>query len=149
MGTRALVHIKDETRKTLVTLYRQMDGYPEGLGADILAALNGGDVTIVNGYHSNQHSPAIFNGMGCLAAYLVSRLKFAPYGRGDMNPIGNVYLYPANSKDCGEEYTYTVFLPKDSDQVHIKVIGWDPKAKPIYSGPLAGFIPFTERKVAE
>lgn len=31
MGTRSIIHVKDG-RKTIVTLYRQYDGYPSGMG---------------------------------------------------------------------------------------------------------------------
>ena len=39
--------------------------------------------------------------MECLAAQLVSHFK------GDQ--IGNFYLYPSGTRDCGEEYIYTVY----------------------------------------
>ena len=37
MGTRTLVHIKsgDFASQTLVTIYRQFDGYPAGMGNDL------------------------------------------------------------------------------------------------------------------
>lgn len=96
MGTRSLTHIKsDDGTKTLLTIYKQYDGYPEGLGQD-LANLIGG-MNIVNGYSEGDSA----NGMSCLAAQVVKALK---------DGIGNVYIYPANAKDCGEEYTYVIRL---------------------------------------
>lgn len=74
MGTRSLLHIKDEG-KTLVTLYRQYDGYPTGMGKDIKDALAKGKARLTNGYSGSDKNPEVFNGMGCLAAYLVVELK--------------------------------------------------------------------------
>lgn len=110
MGTRALVHIKDG-KKTIATIYRQYDGYPTGMGEDIKEILNNGEVEILNGYCGSYKIPAQFNGIGCLAAYLVGELK--------EQKIGNVYLFAANSKDCGEEYVYTISEKKG--RVYIKV----------------------------
>ena len=73
MGTRALVKIKDRGN-VLSTVYRQNDGYPDGLGQEIKKILNGGKSRIINGI-SGQSSPAYFNGMGCLGAYLIGELK--------------------------------------------------------------------------
>mgnify|MGYP003109185516 FL=1 len=39
--------------------------------------------------------------MSCLAAQLVAELKDGP---------GNIYLYPPNSKDCGEEFVYEIYM---------------------------------------
>jgi hypothetical protein len=102
MGTRSLTHIKDdvweegETPKTIVTIYRQMDGYPEGLGAELAEFL--APFTIVNGFGGGDPTP-VANGMGCLAAQVVAHLK---------DGVGSVYLYPPDSEDCGEEYVYTI-----------------------------------------
>jgi len=104
MGTRSLTHVKsdvwdeDETPKTLVTIYRQMDGYPSGLGEEMAEFLRGR--IVVNGFGGGTPEKAS-NGMGCLAASLVGALK---------DGIGSVYLYPPDSKDCGEEYVYTISM---------------------------------------
>ena len=42
----------------------------------------------------------VFNGMGCLAAQFVSEFKL---------DAGGFYIYPINSKNCGEEYLYEVY----------------------------------------
>ena len=119
MGTRALIHIKDG-RQTLLTLYRQMDGMPTGLGDEIKTVLNNGWVEIINGYSGNDKAPEKFNGMGCLAAFLVGALKLHGYGEICRNPIGSVYIYPANSKDVGEEYTYTLTSKKTKIYLEVK-----------------------------
>ena len=116
MGTRALIHIKDSSldSPTLVTIYRQYDGYMSGLGKDILKALNMGDCYIVNGIEQQSDDTLRFNGMGCLAAYLISKLK---------KEIGNVYIYPTDSIDCGEEYTYTLYVCNGSLNCTVSAYG--------------------------
>jgi len=98
MGTRALIHVKEAGKysDTLVTIYRQYDGCPDGLGEDIKRII--GDSGISNGISNGMEE--CFNGMGCFAAWLIKELK---------DKIGNVYIYAPNSKDVGEEFVYTVF----------------------------------------
>lgn len=100
MGTRALVHIKESTKdsETLVTLYRQFDGYPDGLGLELFELTK--DKSISNGIQDD-----CFNSMGCLAAYVISNLK---------KEIGNVYIYPPNIKNVGEEFTYTLYTSRQN-----------------------------------
>jgi hypothetical protein len=80
----------------IVVMYRQMDGYPTGHGADLKEFLSG--FSIVNGYSLD---PPVrqANGMGCLAAQTIAHFKTG---------IGNFYLHPAGTRDCGEEYIYTI-----------------------------------------
>jgi len=108
MGTRSLTHIKDSENRTLVTIYRQFDGYPTGHGDDMKRILNDGVVTLKNGYHLSDESPTVFNGMGCMAAYLIGELK---------EGIGNIYIVPipTENDDPGwEEYVYTLY-PVDTE----------------------------------
>lgn len=127
MGTRSIVHVKDG-RKTIVTLYRQFDGYPSGMGDDIKRILNNGEVKILSGYKGSSEIPAHFNGMGCLAAFLIGELK--------EQKIGNVYIIPTNSSGHGEEYVYTI--SQKNNQVHIKVQDdWNKTI--LFNGPLKDF----------
>lgn len=119
MGTRSLTHVKDESGATLVTIYRQYDGYPTGMGADLLAILRGR--TVVNGY--GVESDSVSNGMGCLAATIVKRLK---------DSTGNVYIYPPDSIDCGEEYVYTITLSHGVPYLGIAAAG---EAHVLHYGP--------------
>jgi hypothetical protein len=73
-----------------------MDGYPDGHGLDLANFLK--DITLVNGISCNEKRK-IANGMGCLAAQCIAHLKDGP---------GSIYVYPINSRDCGEEYIYTI-----------------------------------------
>jgi hypothetical protein len=127
MGTRSIVHVKDG-KKTVVTIYRQYDGYPIGMGEDIKRVLNGGEVEILNGYGGSSKIPSQFNGMGCLAAFLVGELK--------EQKIGNVYLMATNTKNVGEEFVYT--LSDKNSTVYLKCFDvWNNKT--LFNGPLKEF----------
>lgn len=137
MGTRSITHIR-ENGQTLVSLYIHFDGYPTGVGADILAALDNGQSKLVNGYGVNASSPRIFNGMGCLAAYLIAALK---YRTGKDNALGNVYVIPPNTKGLWEEYAYTLNAD-DTGPIMLTVEKmYTGKNIPLYHGPLAYFDP--------
>ena len=129
MGTRTIVHLKDENNKTILTLYRQYDGYPTGMGNDIKKILNNGVVEIRNGFTTKDQIPRQFNGMGCLSAFLVGELK--------NKKIGNVYIQAPNTKDMGEDYTYTLSLSK-LGTLKLKVVE-NYKNKTIFDGLLSAF----------
>lgn len=95
MGTRCLTIFKEEDGTEIAVLYRQFDGSPDGHGKELKEFL--ADRPIVDGY--NESTTHGFNGMGCLAAQVVAHFK---------DGIGKFYLYPAGTRNCGEEYTYTV-----------------------------------------
>lgn len=113
MGTRSLTHVLDDsTESILTTIYRQMDGYPDGHGNDLAAILKGR--RMVNGYGFGDTEETASNGAGCLAATIVMRLK-AEAG------IGGIYLEPPGSVDHGEEYVYTVAPKGPGQSVALKV----------------------------
>ena len=104
MGTRSLTrvidrqkdlslakgHLAKNVRKSYINMYRQFDGYMEGMGVDLAEFLL--PFTIVNGISLNENRK-IANGSGCLAAQLVSHFKEEP---------GGIYLHPTEGKpgDC-------------------------------------------------
>lgn len=94
MGTRSLTRVIED-RKTLVCMYRQMDGYPSGHGQELAEFLHG--IQMVNGI--GKEKPRIANGYSCLAAQLVAHFKTEP---------GSIYLYPADTEDAGQEYEYEI-----------------------------------------
>ena len=141
MGTRSLVYVIDEKKNILATIYRQYDGYPEGMGYDLYNVLAGRK--LCNGFNSDTDYKEYSNGMGDLAAYLVHVLK-------DDCLIGNVYLYPSPKKslsknkeltpedffvlneycdDCCGEYTYVVTVQGDE----LRIIVFDGVGK-IFDG---------------
>lgn len=122
MGTRSLTHIQDEDGNVLTTIYRQFDGYPSGMGDDIKSVLGG--KIVVNGYNDTATQ---VNGMGCAAAMLIAGLK---------DGCGNLYVYPVDSSDCGEEYIY--ILSTDGTKLLLEVQdAYDDNV--LYSGPLDEF----------
>lgn len=100
MGTRSLTHVNNSAGETFFTFYKQHDGYPEGWGKELAEFLSG--FQIVNGL--SRDTGKIANGMGCLAAQIIAHFKEEP---------GQFYIYPAGSKDCGEEFTYIVKLGEE------------------------------------
>ena len=109
MGTRSLTHIQNEDEDTLITLYRQHDGSFENYGLDLAKYLS--RFEMVNGIPvGTTEYDELANGAGCLSAQVISEFK---------EGVGGYYVYPANSKDCGEEYTYTVTATEDM-QIFIK-----------------------------
>ena len=143
MGTRSLTHVKDdvwedgETPQTILTIYRQMDGYPSGHGKDLADFLSG--FAVVNGFGGGEPRKAA-NGMGCLAAQLVKELK---------DGIGSIYVYRPDASDCGEEYVYTVYRDgtrRSGGGVNLKVEdihgGWadHPRTtRVLFDGPVEEF----------
>tara|TARA_Y100001937_G_C7034068_1_gene291449 strand:- start:344 stop:811 length:468 start_codon:yes stop_codon:yes gene_type:complete len=120
MGTRSLTYIEEsfavaaekyicttddeknnnevhEEKQNILCMYRQYDGYLSGHGAELAEFLHG--FNIVNGIRLGTPKRTA-NGMGCLAAQLIAHFK---------DGIGNIYIHNPNDKDCGEEYTYTIY----------------------------------------
>jgi hypothetical protein len=106
MGTRSLTFVYDTYKarngravhRPIINLYRQYDGYPEGHGQELVDFLK--QFKLVNGL-SGESKSRTANGMGCLAAQLVSNFK------GD--EAGQFYLYPTDAKDCGQDYEYHIY----------------------------------------
>ena len=104
MGTRSLTTVIEKGnwggknwKSKIVTMYRQMDGYPEGMGADLAEFLSDG--RMVNGLSGG--TEVVFNGAGCLAAQMVAHFK---------TDAGGYYLHRGGTTNCGEEYRYEVII---------------------------------------
>jgi len=112
MGTRSITHVYEVDEghsfttpalaklKPLLTIYRQMDGYPSGMGLELAEFL--AQFRVVNGFGLDDKPSKVANGAGCLAAQLVGFLKD--------ERVGSVYIYPPASKNCGEDYVYKIFV---------------------------------------
>jgi hypothetical protein len=101
MGTRSLTVMKDDESREIAVMYRQFDGYPDGHGQELVDFLN-----------KAQH-----NGMDCLAAQIVAHFK-TEHG------CGGIYLHPAGTRDCGEEWIYTVYRDEEPNGgIRLKVQG--------------------------
>lgn len=109
MGTRALTTIKDNEGSTVVCIYRQSDGYQECHGSDLKKFLN--NIHMVNGIPYGDERK-LANGMGCLAAQLISNLK---------DKVGLFYLYPEGKADDWVDYKYTIYPEDDSDNTRMLI----------------------------
>jgi len=130
MGTRSLTIVRNESGTDILTLYRQMDGYPEGHGLELVDFLL--PFRITNGI-SSYEDKNVANGAGCLAAQIVARLKRG-YPKTKHTPartsVGNFYLEPAGTKDVGEEYVYIVSVDEAcSLSIEILDFGWNSLVK--------------------
>ena len=116
MGTRSLTSFIEvgeyegkRYKNEIVTMYRQMDGYPSGMGVDLAEFLAGGK--LANGISLAEKSSVIFNGMGSLAAQAVAHFKHGAGG----------YYLQRNNKGSGEEYRYHVIGDYDTKALTMKV----------------------------
>jgi len=135
MGTRSLTVIKEADGKEIVVMYRQMDGYIDGHGHDLAEFCE--DIVIVNGIGVNKPR-RIANGMACLAAQIVAHFK---------DGAGGFYLHPAGTRDCGEDYTYTVSqVPNDGkiDGEHTVHIGVESHGATVFDGSASELVDFKE-----
>src|SRR5690606_27103740 len=115
MGTRCLTVINDFNGEEIAALYRQFDGYPDGHGSELADFLN--EFMLGNGIPYNldeqlkkQKKKKFANGMNCLAAQIIAHFK---------DEAGGFYLFKAGTRDCGEEYIYTVY--EKNGQIYLKV----------------------------
>jgi hypothetical protein len=130
MGTRSLTRVIDKDNQEYVTIYRQFDGYPEGHGLQLAKFLEGRK--IVNGIPVKA-TDIMSNGPGDLAAQLVAFLK-------DEFPVGGVYIYPAGSNDCWQEFEYLLYIEEGKEPI-IEVLDND---KSCFKGNVEEFYKWQE-----
>ncbi len=173
MGTRSLTVFQEgDGGKEIAVMYRQFDGYPEGHGLDLCNFLK--DCIVVNGIPCGmklEEGQFVANGMGCLTAYVVGYFKFDCGTPEDIRKLnrrapgldtaGNIYLYPAETRDCWEEYVYYVTLKKTKTgpgigSLHVRVVtvhgGYEdtPRTeKNIWNGSIAGFVKKYSKEVSD
>ena len=144
MGTRSLTFVYDE-QEVIINMYRQYDGYPTGHGAELAEFL--GQFRMTNGIPVGRDKTGdrIANGMGCLAAQLVSNFKGSD--------AGQFYLYPATAVDCGQDYEYHVYKDEAGLRVRITDRGCNmfgltmsDKNDSIFDGTLTEFTEFCTQK---
>jgi len=98
------------SKELLANLYRQYDGSLGGHGKELRKLLKG--KRIINGI-SNQTIKEAFNGMGCLAAWIIGKFK--------KNNIGNFYIQPLEQI---ESYNYEIYNSKNGE-IMIKIENYD------------------------
>lgn len=89
MGTRSITVVKDEEGNKIIEMYKQYDGYPEGLGIELREFITSG--TMVNGLGKDE---AVFNGIACFAAQLIAHFKNGP---------GGIYLHAPTPDYCDKK----------------------------------------------
>lgn len=127
MGTRSITKVNDEQGYSLVTMYRQMDGYPAGHGQELADFLAG--FTMVNGLSLNEERK-VANGAGCLAAQIVAHFKEGP---------GGIYLYPAGTVNVWEDYIYEVSFENGEIMLRCTRALGDSRYSTLFYGPLSEF----------
>lgn len=108
MGTRSITQVLDRNGDIIVSMYRQMDGYPSGHGEELAKFLESGKM--VNGITYGQPE-RIFNGIEDMAAKMVEHFK--------AGQDGSIYLFAPRSReelanDIYIEYVYTVSFQVNS-----------------------------------
>ena len=141
MGTRSLTFVYDGD-EAIINMYRQYDGYPTGHGAELAKFLT--PFNMVNGIPVGD-TRKIANGMGCLAAQLVSHFK--------AGEAGQFYLYPTSAVDCGQDYEYHIYKDEQGLRVRITDRGCNmfgltmsDKNDAIFDGTLAEFAEYCTEK---
>lgn len=98
MSTRSVVRVFEGTEE-VCTIYRHHDGYPSGMGADLVTILEGRRV--VNGLSvSSRDSHNEINGTGRVAALIIHELY-------DSDPK----VLRTGEEDVGQDYEYHVHCP--------------------------------------
>jgi len=114
MGTRSLTFVYEELygrqrkARVITNMYRQYDGYPTGHGAELAEFLS--QFEMRNGIPVGESEKKYANGMGCLAAQMISNFK---------NGAGGIYIYPTTAVDCGQDYEYHVY--KKGGDVRVRI----------------------------
>ena len=101
MGTRCLTFVYDDN-VPVINMYRQFDGYPSDHGQELAEFLQ--PMKVINGIGLGQDESGNFaNGMGCLAAQMISHFK---------DGVGGIYIHPVTDTDCWQDYEYHVYNDK-------------------------------------
>lgn len=132
MGTRSNTYVVETWGKRddiLVNMYRQMDGYPSGMGKEIADFLIG--IKMRNGMTLNgEETTKYANGTSCLAAQLVAHLKTGE---------GSIYLEVPNGIKTEHNYTYVIRGNTETHKINIEVFSYETS---IFKGAPAKFAKF-------
>jgi hypothetical protein len=121
MATRASIKFSDNQGNFIANVYHHYDGYPEYLGrvlTELTAAPIQNGLTLKRGPNGEPTWGVlgeVFNGMGCLVASVIAKLKDQP---------GSVHLHTeADWGECGEDYLYEVVENSEGTGVEVLVSG--------------------------
>ena len=113
------VSFNEHPEKIHTQIYHHYDSYPDHLGIGLAKYLS--DIRVVNGIGSHK-GDRLANGMGCLAAQVLTHLKLGRHYELE-NDIkfqmaynaGNVYLDAPNEKHGDIEYCYYIWATEGKD----------------------------------
>lgn len=103
MGTRSITIVRDGDNRKIIEMYQQYDGYPDGVGKDLLDFIKGGEMG--NGISGSPKMGEYFNGINDFAAQLIAQFK---------DRVGGLYLHAPTPDDTaygdsyGAEYIYEI-----------------------------------------
>lgn len=135
MGTRSYTRVFEGDTE-VICIYRQMDGYPEGMGLDLATFLS--DMVMTNGIALGEKR-RIANGAGCLAAQLVAHFKNGP---------GSIYI-DKYDLDGWQDYEYEIYTQFDQPEIEMKCLtGLGKNKKVLFVGSPADFITWAKTYAA-
>ena len=102
------VSFNEHPEEIYAQIYHHYDSYPDHLGVGIAKYLS--DIRVVNGLGSHKGA-VLANGMGCLAAQVLTYLKLGRHYDLEKDEIqsGNVYLDAPNTTRGDIEYCYYIW----------------------------------------
>ena len=108
------VSFNEHPEEIYAQIYHHYDSYPDQLGVGIAKFLS--DIRVVNGIGSHKGT-VLANGIGCLAAQVLTHLKLARHYEleKDEIQIGNVYLDGPDTERGDLEYAYYVWATENKD----------------------------------
>jgi len=125
MGTHSLIIMRvkrdDGTYRVYSVLYQQFDGYPGGVGKQLILFLQ--KIMLVNGYEFRDMEN-VANGAGCLFAQIIALFKLG---------VGGAYLQDPNDFNF-EEFNYFVDVNENKMKIHVTVQAGDNEM--LFSGSL-------------
>ena len=146
MGTRSktsFIEKRGEEYIHLVSVYRQYDGYVEGMGHDLANYIL--DKEICNGIRLGRDTSKLANGFGCLIAQLIRDFK---------EDVGGLYIITENDI---QEYNYDIIFNSDlyyrnsfkeeletNKYFKVRVTDWNKKI--IFEGTLKELLEFKENE---
>ena len=106
------VSFNEHPEKIHTQIYHHYDSYPDHLGVGIAKFLS--DIRVVNGIGSRKGT-VLANGIGCLAAQVLTHLKLGRHYELEKNEIqqGNIYLDWPNTDRGDIEYCYYIWSDYD------------------------------------
>lgn len=126
MDKQSLTVLLNDDGQEIAVLHKTQQGEPRRYGAALVRYLK--PFKLVRGFDSRLERGQVTNSMACLAAQIIAKFKV---------DVGGLYIYPAGTRNCEEDYLYTVGL--QNEQIYLQCqtgrVGECPE-RLLYSGPV-------------